>query len=167
MPYKRSLGHRHTFCIKPDFGGIDFFTSSFPSQVEKGDSGWSGTGTSQGCDHENEVPIHSQHIRRIDCALDYRLRRDVGNRPAREWRNRSAHCSELISESIIEQCPSTHRDGHFGGNCTRQYAARFRHRLGRRHAVRREHLSRQHGHHFRVHLPCWTNVDNIQRHYGH
>jgi hypothetical protein len=30
MPYNRPLGHRHTFCIKPDFGEIDFFTSSRP-----------------------------------------------------------------------------------------------------------------------------------------
>jgi hypothetical protein len=30
MPSKRSLGHRHTFCISLDFGQIDFFTSSCP-----------------------------------------------------------------------------------------------------------------------------------------
>jgi hypothetical protein len=28
IPYTRSLRHRHTFCIKPDSGEIDFFTSS-------------------------------------------------------------------------------------------------------------------------------------------
>jgi hypothetical protein len=28
IPYKRSLRHRHTFCIKPDFSQINFFTAS-------------------------------------------------------------------------------------------------------------------------------------------